>query len=70
MSRIRLNLGRQQPFVDRVLGGWRFWIIYNSDVSAGTYYELWDTGEVNLVKASATQTEDIIYVRKADPTEK
>jgi hypothetical protein len=68
MSRIRLNLGRQQPFIDRVLGGWRFWIIYNSDVSAGTYYEIWDNGEINLVSISANQTEDIIYVRQADKT--
>ena len=47
--RIGLFGNRQHPVADFRDGSWRIWVSYNSDLSAGTYYDLRHDGIVDMI---------------------
>lgn len=47
--RIGLGYNQQQPFTEFVNGSWRVWVIYNPDVTSGTYLELYPDGTCDRV---------------------
>jgi ribosomal protein L21E len=65
-KRVAIGRHHQPTIIDRFKGGWRVWISYNPTVTAGSYYEFYNSGRVELYITNANMIEEIIHVRSAD----
>lgn len=49
------------PFLEWKDGSWRVWTAYNTDLSAGTYFELTQSGNINRVTIQCNEIMDVTH---------
>jgi hypothetical protein len=60
--RIGIGIYKQQPFLENKDHEWRIWVIYNKDVTSGTYLLLRQNSQVDRVTVQDQEIVDIVRI--------
>jgi hypothetical protein len=62
LFRVGLIASRQHPFIEWSAADnrWRIWMMFNTDLSGGTYFDLYPNGQIDRVTILENDVIDIV----------